>query len=172
MAPRVPMPPSILRIKQLLWIGVGLGAVSALCAVLFEDDLIVTWAQGNTEAKQIYDQGGLPGLEESSINVPAFAQLAVVMFIVLAVLVWMLGVFFLTGHGWARVGLTGFAAFGVFATAMTVPLGIPVLFLVLGVIGALVCLALLYYIWRPDARAYFRRVEAIEEADGQTSGLD
>ncbi|MEZ5095103.1 MAG: hypothetical protein R2731_02635 [Nocardioides sp.] len=74
----------------------------------------VTWAQGNGAAREILDEGGLAALEDSSINIPAFGAVTVVLFVVFALLALVLASFLRWGHPWARYALTGVVAVMVF----------------------------------------------------------
>ena len=86
------------------------GALAALLTVVLRDDLILTWARGNQAAREILEDGGLEALKDSSIRIPGFVALSVVLVVVYAVLTGVLVVFLRAGHRWAQVSLTVTAA--------------------------------------------------------------
>ena len=72
------------------------------------DDVILGWAKGNPSAQEILAQGGIELLRDSPI-VPGFVALSVVAFVGFALLVLVLGSFFVGGYGWTRPVLTATA---------------------------------------------------------------
>ena len=142
-----------------VWLVRAVVAWSGLVALLtyvFRDDLVLTWAEGNKAAQAILDEGGLDALRESSINIPNFVPLALVLFVVYAGLIGVLVVFVRAGHGWARVALTATVLFVVFATGVGMARAIPPLFVGLSVVALGLNAAILVCLWHRDTSAYLR----------------
>jgi hypothetical protein len=149
-------PPSVRRAIWLLravmvWLG-----LTALFTYLFLDELIETWAEGNETARAILRERGLQALKDSSINIPKFVPVAVVMFVVFAALTGVLVVFLRSGHGWARNAITAMVLFMGFATLAGLDRDLPPLFVGLSVIALVLSLALLVLLWHKDTSAYLR----------------
>lgn len=140
-----------------------LGA-TALLSRIFEDDLVLAWAKGNEAAQEVLEQGGLEGLRESSINIPGFVAVSVVLYIVWASLVGVLVVFFRGGHGWARVSLVALAAFGLFASALSFTRNLPPVFVACAAASVVLHALLLYFLCQRATTAYLRHGPASLEA--------
>ena len=93
-----------MRCLGVLAVLMGLGTV---LTILLQDDLVEAWAEGNPGAREILREGGIEALKASSISLPAFVPVVVVMFVVVLVLLAVLRVFFREGYEWARVSLAG-----------------------------------------------------------------
>ena len=109
-----------IRVQVALVVVSALG--TAMVAVLRED-LVREWAQS---------QGGLDAVRQSQLDAPAFVPVAVVSFIVYALLVWVIGSLFGKGHGWARYALGATAVSFVFTMLVIYRADPPVSLLVLG----------------------------------------
>lgn len=152
----VTLPPSARWAQRLLLVSILLTGVWALLAQFFRDDLVVAWARGNAGARPVFQAGGLSGLEASSINIPDFPLLALVMFITFASLALVLLMLFRVGFNWARVCLTFLAGFGVVVAVRAIMRGLPLGFLVLSVTSLVVYAALIACLWRPDTTRFIR----------------
>jgi drug/metabolite transporter (DMT)-like permease len=103
-----------------IWLAVGvlvLSGVSAVLTVVFRDEVLAAWRAGRDDS--------------SSIEQPAFVPVALVMYVVVALLMWVLLMFFREGHNWARrsiVALFLLMGVGILAVLRTEP---PTVFLVL-----------------------------------------
>ena len=106
---------------------------------VFHDDVVGSWARRHEGAREAFDQGGREGLARAGFVPPAFLPVGATMFVVAAMLVWVLTVFFREGHRWGQLGLTGLVAVSVFAS---VDLGLlldpPPVFVVIAVVSLLV----------------------------------
>jgi len=135
-------------------------AVSGLTVVLtrvLRDDLVLNWARGHGDAREIVSQQGLTYLiEEQPIAVPQFFAVAGVLFIVMAALVWVLAIFYAHGHHWARVCLTSLFLMSAVATGAGIRVSPPLTFLVLSVLALALVAALLVAMWHPATSAYLR----------------
>lgn len=126
-----------------IWLLVALVALSGLTALLslvFEDKLVDAWAADQAPS--------------SSVEPPSFVPVAIVLFIVIALLAGVLGMFFREGLNWARVALTGLAVFLGIATLASLRTHPPTLFLVISLTSLVVDLALVLSLWHRDTRAY------------------
>lgn len=150
------VPASLTRAIRLLYAVVAWSGLTALLTVLFSDDLVLSWAKGNRAARQILDEGGLDALKASSINIPGFVPLAIVLFVVFAALAGVLVVFLRAGHGWARATLTATVAFSAFAAVVSLGRDLPGLFVAVSVVMLGLYAALLFFLWHKDSSAYFK----------------
>jgi O-antigen/teichoic acid export membrane protein len=150
------VPRSVTTSIWLLRAVVAWSGLTALLTYVFRDDLVLSWAEGNKAAQTILDEGGMEALQESSINIPAFAPLAIVLFVVFAALAGVLVVFFRGGHAWARTAITAMVLFLAFSTAVGLDRDLPVLFAVLSVVALLLNAALLLFLWHKDTTAYLK----------------
>jgi len=106
------------------------------------------------ELSRVWNAGQPPGTQP-----PAFAPVAIVLFFTFALLAWILVVFFRDGHPSARYSLTGLAVFYLFSMLVLCLQGPPVLFVVLSVVSAVLCLVLIFFLWHRDTTAFLRGVE-------------
>ena len=135
---------------------VAVSGLTTLLTVIQRDELIVAWAEGNPTARPILDEGGLNALEESSINIPAFAPVAIVSFVTFALLAAVLVALFRHGHNSARVSLTVLAVFFLFAMLAVYRLDPPPLFVVFAAVSAVLDVVLVYFLWHRDTTAFLR----------------
>lgn len=158
-------PTSVTRASQVLYALLALGAVVALLSVVREDSLVRSWAEDNASVKDLYRTGGLDAVRASSVHIPAFAPVAVVLYIVVAGLAWILGAFFRAGHGWARACLAVLLAFTAIGTVASLRTGPPVLFIVLAAAALLFEALLIALLLHPDTSGYLRRAGRADERD-------
>ena len=121
---------------------VALGGLTALLAVLMRDDLVSAWAAGHPD--------------ESGVKPPSFVPVAIVLFVVFALLAGVLALFFRAGHHWARLALTGLVVFMAVATLAGLRTGVPPLFLLICLVSVVLDLAVLFFLWHRDTSAYIR----------------
>jgi hypothetical protein len=146
-------PTSVVAAVRLTWALVALSAVTALLTVVFKDELMDAWRSGREDA--------------GSVQAPAIVPVAVVMLVVFALVAVVLLEFFRSGHGWARVALTGTVAVMAISTLATLRIGPPTLFVVLSVLGVLLELGVVVALWHRDTAAYLR---AHDPAQDQHTG--
>lgn len=138
---------------------VGLIVVTGLTTVLTvvqRDELTVAWAQRHPFARAILEEGGLQALRENSISPPAFVPVAIVSFVVFALLAAVLLAFFASGHNSARISLTALAGFFLLAMVVVYRQDPPVLFVVLLAVSAVLDVLLLVLLWHRDTNAFLR----------------
>jgi hypothetical protein len=164
-------PGSVTNAIRLLMGLVALSGLTVLLTILLRDDLVRSWADGNEAAREILQQGGLDALDQSSIHVPAFVPVAVVMFVVFALLVGVLVMFFRDGHDWARLSLGALVLFTAVGWLAWLRTGPPAPFVVISVLSIVLDLVLLVFLWHRDTSAFIRGAwlaahpESAESAD-------
>lgn len=149
------LPGSITNALRSLLALVAVSGAAVLLIWVQHDDIIVTWAKGNPSAQEILASEGMDTLREAAIT-PKFVPLALVLFIVFAVLVGVLAAFLADGHGWSRNVLTATSIFGILVALLSVTHGLPTALVVLSAVFFLSCVALLFFLWRRDASDYLR----------------
>jgi hypothetical protein len=150
-------PGSVVNATRCLSALMGMMALGTVLTVLLQDDLIEAWAEGNPAAREILRDGGLEALKASSLSLPAFVPVIVVMFFVLMALLSVLRVFFREGYEWARLSLAGVGLL----IGLTVGLIVfrespPALFLILCLVIIVVDLALLVLLFHRDTTEFIR----------------
>lgn len=150
-------PTSVRRAIQILWGLVALGALATVLTVVLQDNLLRAWALDHATARDIYLEGGLAAVEESSIRPPAFVPVAVVLFLVVAVLLWVLLVFLRAGDNWARLSIVGLIAFVAVATVGALRTGPPTVFVMIAGISLALEAVLVGLLLHPDTGAFVRR---------------
>lgn len=127
-----------------MWLTVGMLAVSGISALLtlvYKDELLSSWREGRDDS--------------SSVQQPAFVAVALVMFVVVAMFVGVLLMFFRDGHNWARMLLGALVVLLVVALIGILRTQPPALFVALCVLTILLNLATLGCLLHKDTRAWF-----------------
>lgn len=138
------------RVQGALVLVAGLSTV--LVAVLRED-LVQVWAES---------RGGLDAVEQSQIPPPAFVPVAVVTFVVYALLVWVLASLFGKGHRWARYALGATAVAAIFSMLVIVRASPPAPLLVMGAVAAVLNAVLLWFLAARDTAEFIRGAQLAE----------
>lgn len=150
-------PASVVNALRCLSALVGLMALGTLLTILLQDSLIESWAEGNPGASEILAEGGIDALKASSIALPAFVPVVVVMFIVLLGLLAVLRVFLREGYEWARLSLVAVALLiGLAAGLIAFRESPPLVFVVVCVLALVVDLAFLVFLAHPDTTEFIR----------------
>ena len=126
-----------------IWLLLGLVAwsgVTALLTAVFRDELVDAWAAGRADA--------------GAVEPPAFVPVAVVLFVVFALLVLVLLVFLRDGHRWARGSLTAVEVLMAVATLAGLRTDPPALFLALSLVSLVLDVAAVIFLWHRDTTAY------------------
>ena len=132
----------------------GLGTV---LTIALQDELVEAWAEGNPGAREILREGGIEALKASSISLPAFVPVVVVMFVVLLGLLAVLRVFFREGYEWARLSLAALGLLiGLAAGLIAFRENPPAVFVVLCVVTLLVDVVFLALLAHPDTTEFVR----------------
>ena len=149
-------PSSVRRAIWLLWALVLLGLVTTVLTVVLRDDLIRSWAEGRRDIRPLLESEGLQAVKDGAVQPPAFVPVAVVLFVVVALLIWVLMVFFRNGYNWARVSLTALLVAVAIGTVASVRAGPPTTFVVLAFVSFVVELAAIAYLWHRQTSQYLR----------------
>ena len=149
-------PDSVKRAIQLHWALVLLGLVTTVLTVLLHDDLIRSWAEGRKDIRPLLESQGLDAVKAGAVQPPAFVPVAVVLFVVVALLIWVLVAFFRNGYNWARVSLAGLLVLVGIGTVAALRAGPPTTFVVLSFVSFVVEVAALVYLWHPHTNQYLR----------------
>jgi hypothetical protein len=158
-------PVSVTRARQLLAVLVALGAVVTVLIVVLQDQLIKSWAEGRPDTRKVLRSQGLDAVKDGEVHVPAFIPVALVLFVVVALLIWVLAAFLRGGYGWARMSLTVTLFFLAVGTIAGLRTGAPATFMVLSVLSFPIEAAAVYYLWHKDTSAYLRGTWAPEAQD-------
>ena len=147
-------PASLNLALQLLAALVLLGAVTVVLIVVLHDELIRSWAEGNPAVREILETRGLEAVKEGSVQPPQFVRVAITLYVVLAGLVAVLGVFLKNGFEWARIGITVLLFFSAVAGIAGLRVGQPITFTVCLIIGIGLFAAMMVPLWHPNTTAY------------------
>ena len=125
------------------WLTIGmlvLAGIATLFTVVFKDELVASWAAGRSDA--------------GAVSPPAFVPVAVTMFFTVALLTWVVLVFFRLGYEWARVLLSLIALGLALATLGVLQTDPPTVFLVVAIVSLVVDVAAVVALWHKDTRAF------------------
>jgi hypothetical protein len=136
-----------------IWLTVGvmvINGVTALLTLVLEQQLVDDWASERTDA--------------SAVEPPAFAPVAITMFVVVAVLTLVLLMFFREGHEWSRILLSAISVLLAVATIAALRSTPPAVFLLLSAISLVVDVAAAITLWHPETRTFTRRTPVAVDA--------
>lgn len=135
----------------------AVGAATVVLTLVQRDDLIVTWAQGHREARDILAQQGLAYLKaEQPIAIPQFVPVASVLWVVVSCLALVLVSLFRLGHTWARWGLVAMVALLAIGTGAGLRIGAPTDFEALSWLSLVVDAAVLVALLHPATTRFLR----------------
>jgi hypothetical protein len=157
-------PASLTWARRLLGALVVLGAVVTLLIVVLRDQLIRSWAQGRPDLRRVLRRQGLEAVKNGDVHVPAFVPVALVLFVVVALLIWVLSAFLRGGYGWARLALTMTLFFLAVGTIAGLHTGVPTTFMLLSVASFPLEAAAAYFLWHKDTSAYLQGTWLAPEA--------
>lgn len=163
-------PASLIRMTWTLRLLYLVGLVTVALTWLGEDDLVRAWAEGRAEVRRVLDTGGLDAVRAGDIAPPAFVPVAVVMFVVVASLLWVLAAFVRLGYGWARVTTTGTILFMVVATVAGLLTDPPVVFVALAGASFVLEMVVLFLLWHRDTSAWMAGTWPSDERDPASAG--
>jgi hypothetical protein len=147
-------PTSLAWATRMLTAIVALGAVVTVLIVVLRDQLIRSWAEGRPDLRRVLRTQGLDAVKGGDVHVPAFVPVALVLFVVVAALIWVLVAFLRGGYQWARVSLTVTLFFLAVGTIAALRTGAPVTFATLSVLSFPLEAAAVYFLWHRDTSAY------------------
>src|ERR1700709_593641 len=121
-------PLSVTWTSWLLAALVVLGAVVTALIVLLQDQLIRSWAGGRPDTRHVLRTQGLQAVKDGDVAVPHFIPVALTLFVVVTLLIWVLTMFLRGGCGWARIALTIALFFLAVGTVGGLHTGVPATF--------------------------------------------
>ena len=130
------------------------GALVLVCAVA----TVATFALGDELVQTWTERAGVS-------KPPSFAPVALVAFVVYALLAWVLSALFRDGNNWARLSLGALAVFTLLLMVVVFRHDPPLVFQLVAAVALLVDLALLVFLFHPETSAYLRGAEVAEEYD-------
>jgi len=133
-----------IRVQAVLVVVSALGTATV---AMLRDDLVRAWAE---------TQGGLDAVRQSQLEPPAFVPVAVVSFIVYALLVWVIASLFGKGHRWARYALGATAVAFVFVMLVIYRADPPGSLAALGAVGVVLNGVLLWLLASRDTSDFIR----------------
>ena len=134
------MPASVRAAVILLWGLVLLSGLTLVMSIVLRDDLVAIGREGKS----------------AELDPPAFVPVAITMFVVIALLAWVLGVMFRSGHDWARWSIVALVLLTAFTAAIGLPRNLPTIFVALSVVTLLLDAALLAVLLHRDTHAFVR----------------
>jgi hypothetical protein len=149
-------PASVSWAARLLAALVALGAVVTVLIVVLQDQLIRAWAQGRPDTRKVLRTRGLDAVKNGDVLVPHFIPVAVTLFVVVALLIWVLTAFLRGGYGWARIALTVTLFFLAVGTIAGLRTGAPATFMALSVASFPLEAAAAYFLWHKDTGDFLR----------------
>ena len=165
-------PGSVVNAMRCLGALAALMGLGVVLTILLEDDLIEAWAEGNPAAREIVREGGIDALKASSMSLPAFVPVVIVMFVVLLGLLAVLRVFFREGYEWARVSLASVGLLmGLAAGLIAFRESPPVVFAVLCVVVLVVDVAFLALLAHRDTTEFFRGSWLVHHDEADTNNV-
>jgi hypothetical protein len=144
---------------------VALGLVATVLIVVLRDELIRTWAMGRSDMRRVLQTQGLDAIKDGAVHPPAFVPVAIVLFVVVAGLIWVLSAFLRGGFGWARVCLTLTLFFLLVGTVAGLRTGAPAVFTVLSIASFPIEAAAVFFMWHKDTTAYLRGTYVVRRED-------
>jgi hypothetical protein len=162
-------PASVSWVSRLLAALVALGAVVTVLIVVLQDQLIRSWAEGRPDTRKVLRTRGLEAVKSGEVHVPQFIPVALTLFVVVALLIWVLTAFLRSGYGWARIALTLTLFFLAVGTIAGLRTGAPATFTVLSVASFPIEAAAAYFLWHKDTGDFLRgtwNAPEVEDAPG------
>ena len=160
-------PASVTWSSRLLGALVVLGAVVVVLIVLLQDQLIRSWAEGRPDTRHVLRTSGLQAVKDGEVHVPQFIPVALTLFVVVTLLIWVLTMFLRGGYGWARVALTITLFFLAVGTVGGLRIGTPATFTVLSVLSFPLEAAAAFFLWHQDTGAFLRGSWSAPELDAR-----
>jgi hypothetical protein len=149
------LPGSVGLAIRAAWGLVAIIGVTVVLMAIFHNAVLASWARRHEGAREAFAHGGRAGLARAEIVPPAFLPVAATMFVVAAMLVWVLTVFFREGHRWWQLGLSGLVLAGIFASVVLgFTLHPPAVFVVVAVVSLGVEALIAVALWHRDTLAY------------------
>src|SRR3954452_8393586 len=149
-------PASVSWAARLLAALVALGAVVTVLIVVLQDELIRAWAGGRADTRKVLRTRGLDAVKNGEVQVPHFIPVALTLFVVAALLIWVLTAFLRGGYGWARTALTIVLFFLAVGTVGGLRTGLPTTFMAFAVASFPIEATAAYFLWHKDTTDFVR----------------
>ncbi|MCL8027008.1 hypothetical protein [Nocardioides bruguierae] len=151
-----PRRPATVRLTLMLFgLLTLLGLLAVVLVRVLNRNLVLSWAEGHREAREIVQTAGLDYLiDEQPIAVPQFFPVTLVLFIVLVLLLGVLTLLFFEGNPWARYALTAVLLLVAVGTGAAIRVAPPATFVALGVAGLVVIAGILVAAWTPPSSRF------------------
>ena len=149
-------PRSVSRAIRMHLLLILLGAVAVVLTVVMNDALIRSWAEGRPDMRRVLQTQGLQAIKDGAVRPPAFVAPSVTLFVVIALLIWMLLLFFANANAWARLALTALLFFAAVATIAGVRTDPPAVFVVVMIGSVGLDAVAVAYLWHPDTNRFLR----------------
>jgi len=159
-------PASLTWATRLLAALVAVLAVVTLLIVVLQDQLIRVWAEGRADTRRVLRTRGLDAVKNGEVHVPQFIPVALTLFVVVALLIWVLTMFLRAGYGWARVALTITLFFLAVGTIAGLRTGLPTTFMAFAVASFPIEAAAVYFLWDKDTGSFLRGTWTAPEEEG------
>jgi len=143
-------PTSVLRATQLLLGLLVAGLVVTVLVVVLRDDLDEAWSAGHPA--------------DSAIQPLEFVPVAIVLYVVVALLMLVLIPFFRHGANWARHSLAAMVLVIVLSTVAVLRTDPPTVFVVMSIASLVLDALILLYLWRPETSRYMHEEPTSVEA--------
>jgi hypothetical protein len=151
-------PSAVTQAIRMHWLLIVLGAVAVVLAVVLNDELIRSWAEGRPDMRRVLETQGLEAVKDGAVRPPAFVAPSITLFVVTALLIWMLLLFFANANGWARLALTALLFFAAVATIAGIRTDPPAVFVVLMIGSMVIEVVAVAYLWHPDTNRFLRGI--------------
>lgn len=149
------VPRSVTLAVRGAWALVGVIGLTVVLMAVFYDEVVGSWANRHDGARQAFAQGGREGLARAGFVAPHFLPVAATMFVVVAMLVWVLAVFLRLGYRWGQIGLSALMiCCGYVSIALGVVLEPPLVFVAVAVASLLVEGVTVVCLWHRDTLAH------------------
>jgi hypothetical protein len=149
------LPASVGLAIRAAWSLVGVIGLTVALIAVFHDSVVGSWARRHEGAREAFAQGGRLGLERAGFVPPAFLPVGATMFVVTAMLVWVLTVFFREGHRWGQLGLSGLVLAAVFASVVLgFVLHPPAVFVLIALVSLVIEVGAAVCLWHRDTLGY------------------
>lgn len=147
-------PRSLIMALRLLAALLVVAGVTVVLIVWRQDDLLRAWAEGNRATRELLEREGLEAVKDGTVRPPHIVPVAVTMYVVMAVFLWLLGIFVRNGFEWARIGITLLLGCTAIAAVGGMLTQIPLLFDIATVTCMVLGLLCLAFLWAPATSRY------------------
>ncbi len=142
---------------------IALGGVAAALTIVMNDALIRSWAEGRSDMRRVLETQGLQAIKDGPVRPPAFVAPSLTLWVVIALLIWMLLLFFANANAWSRLTLTALLFFAAVATIAGIRTDPPSVFVVIMIASMVVEVVAVAFLWHPDTNRFLRRASQVSQ---------